>query len=73
MTKRALGSLLWFAASWFGFEILWSVTGVPRMLGPMLGLAVALLVATDPAGRIWGSPSVEPRLAGAERPNANLG
>ena len=69
MTKRATGALLWFAVTWFGFEILWSVADVPRMLGPLLGMAIALIVATDPTGRFWASTSSERRLARNERPN----
>ena len=27
MSKRAVAAALWFAAVWFGYEILWSVAG----------------------------------------------
>jgi hypothetical protein len=53
MTKRALAAFLWFAAIWFGYEILWSVAEVPRLVGPVLAASVATLVALDPTGRFW--------------------
>ena len=53
MKKRLASGSLWFIAIWFGYEILWSVVGVPRMVGPMLAFAVASLVVADPAGLFW--------------------
>ena len=60
MTKRALGALLWFAAVGLGFEILWSVTGAPRLVGPGLALLIAILVTIDPTGHIWAQRSTSP-------------
>jgi hypothetical protein len=57
MTKRAIASLLWFVAIWFGFEILWSVAEVPRLVGPVLAATVATLVAFDPTGHFLRSRS----------------
>ena len=53
MTKRALAALLWFGVVWFGYEILWSVAEVPRMVGPILGASVATLVSLNPTGQFW--------------------
>jgi hypothetical protein len=56
MKKRLTAGSLWFVAIWFGYEILWSVIGVPRLVGPMLAFAVAGLVVADPAGLFWPAP-----------------
>jgi hypothetical protein len=53
MQKRAIGSVLWFAAVWLTYEVVWSLTGVPRTIGPVLGAAVAILVTLDPTGWFW--------------------
>jgi hypothetical protein len=58
MTKRALAALIWFGAMWFGYEILWSVADLPRVIGPVLAASVATLVTLDPIGRFWTSQSV---------------
>jgi hypothetical protein len=64
--------LLWFAAVWFGYEVLWSVTGVPRLIGPVVAFAVAAIVTLDPIQLFWpeetpaaiaGSIEVEQTLA----------
>lgn len=56
MSKRAVAGLLWFFSIWAAYEVLWSVVGAPRLIGPMLGLVAAGLVVIDPTGRFWGSP-----------------
>jgi hypothetical protein len=48
MSKRAVVSVFWFAAIWFAYEVVWSVTGVPRGIGPIVAAAVAGVVAVDP-------------------------
>ncbi len=53
MSKRAAAALLWFAAIWVGYEILWSVAGVPRPIGPIAAAAVAGFVGLDPLGMFW--------------------
>ena len=53
MPKRALAALLWFATVWVGYEIVWSVTGVPRTVGPVLASAVAVFVTIDPLAIVW--------------------
>ena len=53
--RRVIAALLWFTAIWFGFEVLWSVVGIPRMAGPILGAAVAILVTLDPTGSFWAA------------------
>ena len=53
MSKRAAAALFWFAAIWVGYEILWSVAGVPRPIGPIVAAAVAGFVSLDPLGVFW--------------------
>ena len=64
MSKRAVAAALWFAAVWFGYEILWSVTGVPRGVGPIAAFAVSAFVTIDPLRVFW------PRAAGTVRETA---
>jgi hypothetical protein len=56
MSKRAIAAFLWFAATWVGYEIVWSVTGVPRVLGPVVAFAVAAIVTVDPLAAFWPRP-----------------
>jgi hypothetical protein len=58
MSKRAAASFLWFAATWLGYEILWSIGGPPRMLGPILAACVAMIVFIDPPHLFWPRPEV---------------
>lgn len=53
MLKRAAAASLWFLATWVGYEIVWSMTDVPRMIGPLLAGAVALIVTVDPLRVFW--------------------
>ena len=62
--KRLIAGPLWFLAFWFMYELLWSLTGVPRMVGPVVGLVVAATVWIDPMHWFWPAHS--------SRPTANL-
>ena len=53
MKKRLLATVLWFYATWYGWSILADMVGMPAMLGPAIGLAVAVFVGMDPMHRIW--------------------
>jgi hypothetical protein len=53
MPKRAIAASLWFAATWVGYEIVWSLTGVPRLAGPVIAFTVAALVTLDPMALFW--------------------
>ena len=67
MSKRALGAVLWFAAVWLGYEVLWSVTGAPRLIGPVLAFAVAAVVTLDPIQLFWPTTTEgEPRTGSVE-------
>jgi hypothetical protein len=41
MLRFTLVGFLWFAAAWVGYEIVWSVTGAPRLIGPALAFGIA--------------------------------
>lgn len=56
MSKRAVAGFLWFLSIWLAYEVVWSVVGTPRTIGPILGLVAAAFVVVDPTGRVWGSP-----------------
>lgn len=62
MTKRSASALLWFAAMWVGYEIAWSLFGVPRIAGPIIAGTVSAFVALDPLGLFW------PRVTDNESP-----
>lgn len=55
MLKRSVSGLAWFAAVWFAYEIAWSLTGVPRLLGPVGAFAISAFVAVDPGHLFWVS------------------
>lgn len=63
MLKRTASALAWFAAVWVAYEIIWSLSGVPRIIGPIAALAVAALIALDPAALLWA------RSARTDEPN----
>jgi hypothetical protein len=60
MFKRALAAFLWFSAVWVGYELVWSLTDVPRIAGPVIAFTVAALVTLDPFTLFW------PRAAGTD-------
>jgi hypothetical protein len=53
MKKRALAALLWFYAAWYAGAMIAEFLGVSAVLGPLLGTAVAAIVAGDPRHLIW--------------------
>jgi hypothetical protein len=57
MFKRALAASLWFAGVWVGYEIVWSLTDVPRVAGPVIAFTVAALLTLDPLGLFWVRPA----------------
>jgi hypothetical protein len=54
--KRLIAGPLWFLAFAFMYELLWSVAGVPRVVGPALGLVAAVTVWIDPLHWFWSAP-----------------
>jgi hypothetical protein len=67
--KRLIAGPLWFMAFWFMYELLWSLTGVPRLAGPVIGLVVAATVWIDPMHWFW---PVASERATAGRPATTL-
>jgi hypothetical protein len=63
MSKRALSAFLWFSATWFGYEIAWSLTDAPRLAGPVIAFAVAALVTLDPMALFWPRSSTNSPMA----------
>jgi hypothetical protein len=53
MSKRILAAFLWFFAGWYVGAFVAYLFGVTELLGPVLGAALAAVVAGDPWGRIW--------------------
>jgi hypothetical protein len=65
MIKRLGMSLIWFYAGWYAMSWITQATALPDALGPIVGLALAVAVASDPGGRIWRSGSRMPGRAEA--------
>ena len=51
--KRFVAGPMWFLSFWLMYELLWSLTGVPRVMGPVVGLVVATTVWIDPMHWFW--------------------
>ena len=67
MKKRILATFLWFYAGWYAGAILAEFLGVSQLLGPIIGMAAAALVAGDPRRIIWASrPAVPATTVGQE-------
>ena len=58
MKKRVLAGLLWFYVTWFAWAYVATFFGLTELAGPVLGAAVAMFIAGDPLGRIWGGRSL---------------
>ena len=53
MKKRVLATFLWFFAGWYAGAVIAYALDVSAILGPILGVAAAGLIAGDPRGIIW--------------------
>jgi hypothetical protein len=51
--KRLIAGPLWFISFALMYELLWSLTGVPRIVGPVIALVVGLTVWIDPLHWFW--------------------
>jgi hypothetical protein len=66
MRKRTLIAALWFFAAWTGWELVLQFSDLPRVVGPLLGVAMAAFWGGDPFGLVYGKPSA-PAAASAVR------
>jgi hypothetical protein len=55
MKKRAFATFLWFFAGWYGGAVIAWALGLSPVLGPILAVAAATLVAIDPRHVIWAA------------------
>lgn len=63
MAKRILAGLLWFYVAWYAWSVVASFVGLSDLWGPVFAAAIAMLIAGDPMGRIWGRRSVDQSTA----------
>ena len=72
MIKRIGSGLLWFLAGWCSWGFVAFVGDLSPLWGPVLGAALAAIVAGDPLHRIWvpliSVERVEGRLESANSP-----
>ena len=61
MKKRALATGLWFFAGWYAGNVIAYALGVSELLGPIVGTAAAVLVATDPRHLLWAPSETRTR------------
>ena len=54
--KRLIAGPLWFISFALMYELLWSLTGVPRMIGPVVAVVVGMTVWIDPMHWFWPVP-----------------
>lgn len=57
MTKRWLSAALWIFAGWYAGNFISAATGVSVLLGPALGVGLAVLFAGDPFHVVWPRPA----------------
>jgi len=62
MRKRTLIAALWFFATWTGYELVMQFApDLPRIVGPLLGVAMAIVWGADPFGVVYlGSETSAP-------------
>jgi hypothetical protein len=65
--KRLIAGPLWFASFALMYELLWSLTGVPRVIGPVIGLMICATVWIDPMHWFWPAASSRPTTSTASR------
>ena len=51
--KRLIAGPLWFISFALMYELIWSLTGVPRVIGPVIASVVAVTVWIDPLHWFW--------------------
>lgn len=66
MNKRLAAAMLWFLAAWYLGAWVALLLGVSALLGPILGIAAAVLFAGDPLGIIWVRREAQASVVGLE-------
>ncbi len=64
MVKRIAAAMLWFYVAWYTGAVVADLLGVSPILGPILGMAAATLIAIDPRNIVWSAR----RSSGAPAP-----
>ena len=64
MSKRILAGILWLFAGWYLGNIAAFYLGISDMLGPILGVAAALVIAGDPLRIVWSNAGRSPSAKG---------
>jgi hypothetical protein len=65
MSKRILAGVLWLFAGWYIGNILAFYFGISDLLGPILGVAAALVIAGDPLRIVWSNVGRAPSAEGS--------
>jgi hypothetical protein len=68
MKKRVLATSLWFFAGWYGGAVIAWALGLSPVLGPILAVAAATLVAIDPRHVIWAAGRRAPTQTKSQEP-----
>jgi hypothetical protein len=65
MTKRIAAGVLWLFAGWYLGNIAAFYLGISDLLGPILGVSAALVIAGDPLRIVWSSAGRSPSAKGS--------
>jgi hypothetical protein len=57
MTKRWIAAALWLYAGWWAGNFISDAMGISWLLGPALGVGLAVLIAGDPFRVVWPRPA----------------
>jgi hypothetical protein len=53
MIKRAVASLMWFFTAAWAWNYVSLMTGLPSLVGAVIGASLAFYVLVDPLHRVW--------------------
>ena len=71
MPHRAVIAIVWFGAILVGCEVLSSMTGVPRSIGPIIATAVSAAVTIDSPGLFRAGTASQAGGAGTPTPQVS--
>ena len=63
MKKRVVTSVLWLYAGWYVGAMTAFLVGLSPVLGPIVGISAAVLIAIDPRHVLWSQPLSAPAVA----------